>query len=747
MIRIPSLKQLPTIRGRVLVTGPAEHDESGVTYHAWSPADGGWVRLWVDAVRIDDDPSRAERLARQGLATTIVQHPSLGETRRIAEVAGRVAIIERALPGQPDDSETTTEIQAVPGPKALRNAIANALQAARALQILHQAGIIHGHPAIDRILAQTDGHVVLTGSSRVPPPSTDSQQVEPPTFPDPDAARNDLKILGLAIYAWVTGRDLDPTNPMQPHDVNPRVASELNQLIIKMIGDPRLPSLKIDEVVTTLERIAGVPDPTTFLPQQAWVNDLQNAATSFAKPPTLILQRRVLLGVYGGTGAFGLLCLLLGLNSLGFGLLYLISVAALAQFVIGGICRGGSLFDRVVQLVVGGRPRDLATAGLVLVTGLVGLWWTELLGLVILLTIVGIGGGIAFEIFLNRPLMEERAPALNQARQQLRDLRKYGLPEARVFEITAKHAGPSGSPLLRALFDPDRIRSLGDRALTAIVERKLQGRLERWLIGLLDRPLRVRQQRRDRQLLEFLEEKRLEAGGLNLLTARRRSKRIAGALLARLQEATENNAHGERVPENVMERLEHALRDPEAILSEAETPQPSGIVVRQLRDWCVAWLDAATSPRVRFLLGFLLLIGSLAWARQNQIISTTEVRELTEAVQNVDSFNDLGNALEEPGQRLRERTTTAAPLQVQEGPPFLSRIFQDLNAPVAALILLGSAFVHGRLVALLTLGAAVVALFGAEFGIPAIGPLDARSTSLIAALGIAALSLVRLPTR
>ena len=86
---------LPAPRAGVLVLGPIRQDDLGISYRAWSPGEGDAMTLWVDARRVDDDPARAERLARQAFALERVRHPNLAEVVRFDDHGGRLSVVER----------------------------------------------------------------------------------------------------------------------------------------------------------------------------------------------------------------------------------------------------------------------------------------------------------------------------------------------------------------------------------------------------------------------------------------------------------------------------------------------------------------------------------------------------------------------------------------------------------------------------------------------------------------------------
>src|SRR5262249_44456808 len=92
----------------------------------------------VDAVRPDDFRQRFG-------AAAAVQHPHLAATLEVLEVAGRPAVLQEWLSGQP--STEWSQLAAVPGVW-----FRLVCQAALGLHTAHQAGLVHGHLDADLIV-------------------------------------------------------------------------------------------------------------------------------------------------------------------------------------------------------------------------------------------------------------------------------------------------------------------------------------------------------------------------------------------------------------------------------------------------------------------------------------------------------------------------------------------------------------------------------------------------------------------
>ena len=711
MIRLPIPSRLPTPRAGVLVLGPIRQDASGVSYRAWAPGEEGEVALWVDAVRVDDDPARAERLARQAVALERVRHPNLAEVVRLADRSGRLAVIER-ISGRPPG--VGDEEGGRPGPSGVRRAMAIGLQAARGLEALHRLGLIHGDLRLDSLSARDDGLVALAGLGRVAPPAEeddDPGSAGAARFPDPIAAREDRVALGRVLFELASGSPPGPPGETPPAEaINPRIPSAFSAAIRRLMTPEGSGGYAtIGEAVLDLERLAGAPKPGAFLPREDLVEAYRECCSGFVDAPTARVRRTVLLASYGGTAALSGLAMLLGLSSLAIGLVGLMAMTAGCSFAVGGLTRGGPLFDRARRLVLGGRARDLATAGAAVVLSVVGLKAAGLLGLSIVLGVVAAALAGLQEAFLGRRIDEERRGPVDRAGALLRDLRQHGLAEGRVRAFAVDHGGERWGPLFLDLFGVDAYREALGRRGVPTPERLARVELEGRAIDAIDTRLRARRDERDRVVLTRLEEARLISQGVFELTARRRAWRIAPALLSRLRafEAGESMPGG-----TLADGLLDAVRAPEHVLLDDEAESAAD----RLRRRALRLVDAVTGPRARLLAGLALLVGFLAWAHQNRLIRGEDVSQLYEIARSGDDLDDLGAALDSHRARIQAQAEGARPLRIRGAPEPLSRLFRGPGAGLAALILLGSTAFPGRWAALCSISAAGVALFAIELG-------------------------------
>src|SRR5262249_25806356 len=129
-----------------------------------------------------------------------------------------------------------------------------------------------------------------------------------------------------------------------------------------------------------------------------------------------------------------------------------------------------------------------------------------------------VGLSLTFYRFLDQSVAREEDEAVERIRTRLRALRTRGHDEVALQEMVAEETGDEWTILAGRLF--------GSRALQAPWSLRRPG----FLCSILQRLLDRRRDERHQRLLQEVEEKRLEAGGVNLLTARRKARRIARAL-------------------------------------------------------------------------------------------------------------------------------------------------------------------------------------------------------------------------
>jgi len=107
----------------------------------------------------------------------------------------------------------------------------------------------------------------------------------------------------------------------------------------------------------------------------------------------------------------------------------------------------------------------------------------------------------------------------------------------------------------------------------------------------------------------------------------------------------------------------------------------------------VWWMDRLIGPKLRFYAGALLLAGSILWLWQNKLLSREVVQQAADAAAGAASGSAEGTGqVQELGRGWWERAKQAQPVSLPFVPEALRRSVSNINALLAGLLLLVSAF-------------------------------------------------------
>ncbi|MDR3633927.1 MAG: protein kinase [Isosphaeraceae bacterium] len=667
------------------------------------------------------------------------------------------------------------------------------LQAARGLKYAHDQSMIHRDIKPDNLMLNDQGVVKVAdlglvktpamaeaevaaerGNAAVLPPGRTSLAVSSgqitianvamgtPAFMAPEQARDassvdaraDIYSLGCTLYDLVTGRppfegktaielitkhQNEPVVP--PERLAPRVPKDLSEIIMKMIAKkPEERYSNLADVIKALEDYLGIQSSGVFSPREEHANLLEESVRQFNAAPTARLRPKLLLGGLGACALIVLVSLFAGQFRLAAGFLGLGVMASFVYFVLDGLTRKSPLFLKTRELVLGGSVSDWLTivAGVVLIFALVfvfKMFW-PLVAFGIVAAIVAWG----LHSMIDRKVEAERHEPVEQVEQMIRGLRLKGLDEETLRQFVCKYSGDAWEEFYEELFGYE----------AKLIARDKWGRSERgrprpkfaaWrdpIIRAIEAKQQARRAAREQKLLQKIEEKGLEAQGVNLLTARRKARRAAEAMVATAAEvrASARAAEvqgGERL--SIGKSLKHAADKPEDVLSEQETgptrPRLDGP------------LNLVLGGRTRFLAGAALIAGCLIWMDQNKILDTEQIKATASEVQGkltkAAESKDVGGVMDVKVDTLKHVNQEAInqehrPLEVPGLPGFVRNQFNSFNPGIAGLILVVSSFFRGWRMSLFALPAAGVALLGPSIlGVPSSRPLDIKNLTTMAA--------------
>ena len=637
-----------------------------------------------------------------------IVHPNLIRRLDSGQDRSRRYVIEEALEG-PILGQLATQIPGKPEDKPLPII----LHVAQGLLAAHAQGLVHGDPSPENIAIDALGVVKLMGLGLGEPALESSEGSQPFAL----SAHNDAQKLGLT---------LEILNLRCVPDVHR--TSGLAQAVadkLKAVGTPE-GYRDLPEAVTAIETILGVSPGGTFLPRDDEAKRLADAVEQFHDSPLASLRFKLVLSFLGVTTLFFLLFIKVGNLALAGGVLGLLMMTTILYTLTrAGVQRRGGLFGRARELVLGGRRSDWLTILAILLVGLIALFYLGWLAGWFALLVVSAGLAIGFVVAIDLPIGQDRDAPIADARRLLATMRSRGVSEMSLREFACTRGGPRWEELFEALFGLDetrRARTLWSHANPG------RFRWDAWRFPLLDwfdARLRDRRETRAREQFERLEEAAAIAGKVNDMTARRKSRRIAEALIvvgrdvrqASLDRLAPSVTPIGVVPRAIPDLLREAVATPDKLLtstfSDSRETGPNPIL---------RLLAATVGPRVRFLLGVALLAAFVLWADQVKIASLSEIRASAEQALNE---GDIGK-LQTVNVDLERAENATKPLELPGLPHQLTKMIVGYGVGTAGLILVISALIQGSKIALFALAGALIAWFGPRWGVPGVGPLSSR---------------------
>jgi membrane protein implicated in regulation of membrane protease activity len=731
------------------------------------------------------NPTFVSRLTREAYAAAQLRHPNIVPIDDFGEAGGTPYFGMEYVQG-PTLAALVRE-RAWLEPEVAAGYV---LQAARGLNRAHDQGLIHHDIKPENLLLDSEGVVKVADLGLVKTPSVAEVEAAmeagvtsvtrpiprgpatgaapitlvnaamgTPAFMAPEQgrdatrvdARADIYSLGCTLYDLATGRPpfegktaleliaKHQNEPMVPPEtIVPRVPRALSEIILKMTAKrPEDRPANLGEVITALEEFLGLPTAGVFSPREEQASLLTQCARAFNQAPTAQLRRKVTLGASAGCALVVLLSALAHQPFLAGGFLGLGLMTALAYFVAAGVRRKTSLFLKALDFFLGGSLVDWLIVAAVLALLVTLLLVFHLFWAWVAFGILAILAAVYLEATIDRQLEAERKEAVERTRAMLRGLRLTGLDEEALRQFVCTYSGDRWEEFYETLFGYEAMR-VARRNWGRGEDGRRRPRFAPWRDGVhawLVAKQQARRAEREKRLLQKIEEKGLEAQGVNLMTARRKAQRIAEAMVAVAAEwkaAARLPAAARETPLPPIARaLREAALNPEGVLVERER----GLTGRSVEER----LGLFVGPKLRFLVGALLMAGFLAWVHQNEIVTSEHLAQLKEAASRAAETQDvkalqemkLDIKLDKPTRELQ----VTMPAQVPAHASRVFRLFNGFHPGVAGLILLVSSLFRGVRVGLFAFAGAAVALLGPALGLPRIGPLDPNVASM--ALGAA----------
>jgi hypothetical protein len=655
-------------------------------------------------------------------------------------------------------------------------AVGFVLQAARGLKFGHDRGMVHRDVKPDNLLLNDQGIVKVADLGLVKVPTEQEPEPGPdvaatavavtrsgsaigtPSYMAPEQARDaasvderaDIYSLGCTLYVLLTGKppfegrtvhevlSKHASAPVIPPDaVAKRVPKALSALLERMLAkkpEERFPDM--GAVIAALEQYLGVQQAGPFTPREEHADALEECVKKYQDAPKAKLRKRALWGLAAAGVLLLLASALTGSFLLVGGVFGLLVLTPLCYFVLAGIMEKTYLFSKVREFVFGSGWSDwlIAVAALavfLIVLHLFGLLWIWL-GFCVAAALVA--AGIYF--LLDQPLAAQRAAPLAEAEKLLRTMRLHGLEEQALRQFVCKYAGRDWEEFYESLFGYEA--KLAAREWIRGEAVKARAKYGAWrdvVLGWVESKQQARQEARQRRHLQAVEAKALVAAGVDAAEAADQAEQMAEAIVARAaalkREAARQAERDDAQARAQMKSLLAAAREPRSLYAvERDKPRRRGPGL------LAGLLGMVLGAKVRFLLGAVILAGFLLWLNQNEMLRSDR---LTKLGTDVAGKGDVHKGLAEAEQRLGglER-----PLELPMVSASVAEWFSNLNAGVAGLLLVLSAFFRGWRVSLLVLPGAAVVLAGQRFGVPEVGPVGAAQVSMGAGMALALLGMV-----
>jgi hypothetical protein len=701
------------------------------------------------------DPTFVTRFLREAYAAARLVHHNVVQIYDVGE--------ERGLPYFAMEYVQGTNLSGLVRNKGRLDAATAAgyvLQAARGLKYAHDRGMIHRDVKPDNLLLNDQGIVkvadlglVKVHGSAPEEPAGGGEALDgladvtragktmgTPAYMAPEQGRNptgvdaraDVYSLGCTLYVLLTGRTpfaggtavevitkhrREPVPAPETHGVD--VPGELGAVLAKMLAkDPAERYPDLGPVIADLERFLGVTAAGAAAPRADDVATLEACAHAFRNAPAARLRRQVLPSFAGGAAALVFLFLLLRWPRGAAAVLALASLTGLGVFLSGGVVFRTHLFLKWRELLVGGTWADRLAWGVGALLGAAALLLLAPPAGVLLLVLAAGGLAAAYHVLVERRLAAERAAPLAEAEQLLKALRLRGLREEAVRQFVRDFAGDHWEELFEALFGYDllvearhRLAAEGGRPRPR--HAAWRDPLVRWVDG------------------------RLQAGRES-----REGTQSASPPEAPKPAPVASPAPATRTAAVVPSAAPVATLAPVALLAPTVTFAPTAghtaepdvyrlldevpVRPRRRRRGPVRTVAGLLfGPRVRFVIGAVLIAGCLLWLHQNRELSgqITDTADRAVHLRPVD---------------LPREAATTDPLQIPGVPDAVLQRFASFNPGVAGLLLVLSAGWRSPRITLFFVPATALIFLGSALGVPGAGGWGADAISLAAGLAVAA---------
>ena len=534
--------------------------------------------------------------------------------------------------------------------------------------------------------------------------------------------RADIYSLGATFYVLVTGKlpfagktpkevitkvitDKAIPPELLVKDIPKKISVIVSKMIAKDVKD-RYPDMS--SLISDLEEYLCVSSSGAFSPSERHVEILEKSVGDFNKNPFVKIRGSLFQGSLG----LATLLILVGVFfSPWFGMLIAGTVIStgVSYFFVRGAFERTHLFNRTRDYLFSNSIWDWITFSIsLLVAAVMAFFILELSGILIV-AIAGPLLGIGIYFGIDKVLAVKRKPAIDESEKLFKVLRLRGLNEDLLRQFVCKFAGNHWEEYFEELFGyPAKLRARnwlrGETGKRRSTFRWWRDPLVKWL----DNRFEIRDQSRQKKHMEKIEYQKLLAQGVEKAEAKVRARNIAKLVTENAEAWKQSQSQmvkDDRVNQNAPTLVETAptlsnlSRNLDGRFQDRE---PKATIADRFNGLITLFIG----PRVRFLIGIVLIGMCLWWMQQNGKVAALQSSELgslerAEILFGQNSYKSDGT---ETG-NLASSMVSFLPGNVGDG-------FNSINHGVIGLIFVFSATVFGWFVFIpVTLGGAI-AMYG-----------------------------------
>jgi eukaryotic-like serine/threonine-protein kinase len=724
------------------------------------------VALKTIQAQYADNPTFIARFTREAYAAAQLTHHNVVQIYDLGQENGIHYFSMEFVRGQSLDDIIRKEGKLDPD-----IAVGYILQAARGLQYAHDHGMVHRDVKPANMLVNDQGIVKVAdlglvktpaaaeaeaaaeaGENQVPQDRSASLtaatasvtlnnvSMGTPAYMAPEQAVNaagvdhraDIYSLGCSLYVLLTGHPpfsgatalevitKHKTEPVvRPEAIVKRVPPRLSEICLKMVAKrPEDRYAALNEVIKDLEGFLGIQASGTWSPREEQAQILEESVRTFNSAPMTKLRGILPLAFFGLCGMVFLVSLLFSWGLAG-GVLGLAATTTATYFVISGLRQRTYLFEKARGFVFSARITDWLTwigGGLVF---LLALWLLGSLWYWLGFAILAVGLAAGYSFVLDDGLARQRKESIEKMEQLLKSLRLKGVDENSLRSFVARYSGDNWEEFFEALFGYEAklaAREQFGRGDSGRNRKKFRG----WRDGLvhwMDDRLRADKERKERQHLQGVEEKNLQAQGVDVLAACKQAQAMADVLMDEAERVRKEPAKGSATivdPKSAAEakrqRIKQMLADARRGAYQPKRNRMLGLAASPL--------TFALGGKMRFLLGCLLITAFAMWVKVNpDVFKFGQIKDaatnLTESVKTGD-IKAVTDTVKGSVADSSKEAAVAKNLPI----PVLGPMISGWPAGIAGLVLVVLGLFRGWKMSLFALPATALMLVGSNFGIP-----------------------------